>query len=102
MAKLAHILEDSKLKTLENLRNQLFINDLKVAGKLYAKLKSHCYRRGIQMKLNKGKINKVLVNIGGNKVMAKPIILNNQLQFFYKKNYYSTEECLNIKICNVK
>ena len=99
MAKLTHILGDSELKTLENLRQELFINDLKIAGKLYAKLKKHCNRRGVQMKLTKGRINKVLVNVNGNKVMAKPIILNNQLQFFYKKEYFSTEECLNINIC---
>lgn len=106
MAKLTHILQEKDLKTLENISLKLKKNDYKIAGKLYSLLKRHCVLNSIQMKLdNKGRIKKTMINLNGEKVLAKPIIVNNKLLFFYKKNYYSSLDSINLKIeytCEIK
>ncbi len=106
MAKLTHILKKNQLETLETLKDTLLKNDYKIAGKLYNTLKTHCILNNIQMKLDpKGRIKKVLITVKGEKVLAKPIIINNKLLFFYKKNYYNSLDSINIKIeytCEMK
>lgn len=106
MTKIAHILKETELKSLEKLSINLKKNDFKIAGKLYSALKTYCITRKIQMKLDpKGRIRKVLINVEGNLVLAKPIIQNNKLVFFYKKKYYSSFEAINQKIeytCEMK
>ena len=106
MAKLTHILKEKDLKILENISFKLKKNDYKIAGKLYSLLKTHCKLNNIQMKLDtKGRINKVLINLDNSKVLAKPVIINNKLLFFYKKNYYNSLDSINLKIeynCEMK
>jgi len=106
MAKLAHLLMENQLKSLETISLKLKKNDYKIAGKLYSLLKRHCVLNSIQMKLdNKGRIKKAMINLNGEKVLAKPIIVNNKLLFFYKKNYYSSLDSINLKIeytCEIK
>ncbi len=99
MAKLTHILKKDELEMLENCKSQLVKNDYKIAGKLYSTLKTHCILNNIQMKLDpKGRIKKVLISVDNQKVMAKPIIQNNKLVFFYKKNYYNSLDSINRQI----
>ena len=106
MAKLAQLLMENQLKSLETISLKLKKNDYKIAAKLYSQLKRHCILNSIQMKLdNKGRIKKTMINLNGMKVLAKPIIVNNKLLFFYKKNYYSSLESVNLKIeyiCEIK
>lgn len=99
MTKLTHIMKDSDLQKLENLKNELKPNDYKIAGKLYASLRSVCLSKKISMKLDKkGRILKVNVLIDDQYVLAKPVLQMNQLTFFYKKKYYNAEEILNCKL----
>ncbi len=99
MGKLTHILSESELKSLETHRLKLIANDYKIAGKLFFKLKKLCNAQSIKMKMDsKGRIQKILITIDDQKVMAKPLIINNQVKFFYKKKYYTAEECINASL----
>lgn len=99
MAKLNAILATSQYRRLEILKESLKKQDYKLAGKLFAALRTICLTEKLNMKLdNKGRITKVCVTINGEKCMAKPIIRNNKVMFFYKKNYYNTEEVIGRKV----
>ena len=84
MAKLENILVQTQLKRLEIVRKSLLKEDYKLAGKIFSALRNICLTDKLNMKLdNKGRIVKVNIKINGEECLAKPIIRNNQLEFFY-------------------